>query len=475
MAPSRLLGLVAGLVLTDAVRYNKVKGQTMRSDELEAQESEASCVDCPSYVQRSASSKKDVLWSRIQADEYKTPFETRCATQGSTCTCDGKVKYGHDSRWTSWKSVRDQIKCDTDTFGSNPANWEVKECYCSHEFPMAWIGLMRRNLHDQMGRVNNGTMQMFFDRFSDENPKNSAKVIHTFGSTALVRFVAASGTGYTGMFQKGAEHALLRLSIVSDWTTPCKGGTDLNFDGCLKPSLAFKMLRDGDYSSNTVAQVNLGQGVGWNFDFFKFTHATVLPTPTGLGAAVITSIFKHAAEEHEIDGVGLQELSSDGSNAHQSPSQIKDPSVAFFVPTSAVRGKFQNSLHDVRHDFKSVRSGTKLYDLYTVDFKDSRCTSDGSPRVWEELGGSCPKKFLGHVETTSRFIAGAYEDHRLFFQHERQKTKGGPWSRKKCASGGSLNSASELRMAGEPTATCSQSCVSGTVQAAGTCPFSELE
>ena len=160
--------------------------------------------------------------------------------------CDGKAKFGSQGKWTAWKSVRDTIKCNRDGFGEDPNKGNRKECYCKHEFPMDWIGLLKRNLGDQQGRVNNRTMPMFFDRFSDENPPNAAKVIHTFGSTALVRFVAARGTGYTGMFANGADHAVMRFSIVADWTKPCKGGTDWNFDGCLKPSLAFKMLRDGD-------------------------------------------------------------------------------------------------------------------------------------------------------------------------------------------------------------------------------------
>jgi len=470
-------GAIAARRKSKRARRETESDAVMRTDDLETGGLSSSCVDCPGYVQRSAASKKTVLWGKIVADEYKHPFETKCATQKFTCTCDGRVKYGDSktNRWTPWKTVRDQIKCDTDSFGFNPAKWELKQCICQHEFPMDWIGILERNLGDMKGRVDNGTMSLFFDRFSDENPPNAAKVIHTFGSTALVRFVAAKGTGFTGMFEKGAEHALIRLSIVADWTSPCKGGTDLDFDGCLKPSLAFKMLRDDDYSSNLVAQVNLGDGVGWNFDFFKFQHATLLPEPHGLGASVVKAIFKHAANEDEIHGVGLQELASDGSNARQSSSQIKDPEVLFFVPSGEVSGKFSNNLHDVRHDFKAIKAGTKLYDVFSVTFGDSRCSPSGAPVIWDELGRNCPKKFMGYVETTSRFVASAYEDHRLFFQHERLKTKGGRWSRKKCSSKRNLNPESEYRMAGDNHVTCTHECSSGTSASSGSCPFSELE
>jgi len=471
---------VLGLVLVPAIGLRrsskKVEAnqqEEMRSDDQEVEAS--SCVDCPSYVRASAAQKKNTIWSRITADEYKVPFETRCAGELGTCVCDGKVKYGARGEFTDWKPVRDEIKCTTSSFGKDPIKFRRKECYCQHEFPMSWVGLIERNIGDQKARVDNGTMPLFYDRFSDENPPNAAKVIHTFGSTALVRFVPKAGTGYTGMFAKGAEHAVLRFSIVADWTKPCKGGTDFNFDGCFKPSMALKMLRDGDYSSNTVAQVNLGDGVAMNFDFFKFAHSTLLPMPSGIGAAIVKSTFKYAAEESEINGVGLQELASDGSNAHQSPRDIRAPEVIFFVGSSDVRSKFSNDLHDVRHDFKNIRAGTKIYDVFSLNFTDSRCTSDGQPVTWDKLGSRCPKQFLGYVESTSRFVASAYQDHRLFFQHERLKTKGGKWARKKCVSKRRLVDTSEFRMAGEQTFTCTQACPSSTVATAGACPFSELE
>merc|ERR1712129_340812 len=80
----------------------------------------------------------------------------------------------------------------------------------------------------------------------------------------------------------------------------------------------------------------------------------------------------------------------------------------------------------------------------------------------DELGQNCPKKFVGYVETTSRFVASAYEDHRLFFQHERLITKGGRWSRKRCNSNRNLNSESEYRMAGDYHTTCTHECLGGT-------------
>merc|ERR1711860_479848 len=97
---------------------------------------------------------------------------------------------------------------------------------------------------------------------------------------------------------------------------------------------------------------------------------------------------------------------------------------------------------------------------------------------WNDLGGNCPKEFLGYVETTTRFVASAYQDTRLFFQHERLKTKGGKWARKKCHSTQRLMDNSEFKMAGDPMSSGTSTCPESTVAddgAAAACPFSELE
>lgn len=472
--------LVFALLVVSVFGARKSRG-VMRNDDNGLELDVSGCVDCPSYVALDAREKMDRLWAKIEADEYTEPFKTQCAREGGNCPCDGSVKYGKTGKWTAWRPVIGHIVCSASEFdGEDPAPWEWKKCVCKHSFPKTWIGLLERNLKDTGGRVDNGTMAMFFDRFSDENPRNNAKTIHTFGSTAKVRFVPQQNNmpQYTGMFAKGAEHALIRLSIVADWEQPCKGGTDLNFDGCVKPSLAFKMLRDGDYSSNTVAQKNLGDGVEWNFDFFRYTHATLLPAPHGIGADLVKSLFKHAAPENETNGVGLQELASDGSKAEQLPSAIVDPKVLFFVPSNEVMNTFSNDEHDPRSDFGKIVPSTRLYDVYTVNFQDLRCSADGQPVYWDKLDGSCPKEFLGHVETVSRFVASAYEDHRLFFQHERI-TKGGSWLRKMCKKKpgtGVQGDGAEFRMAGDFSRTCYQDCWPSTrADTSRSCPFHNLE
>lgn len=398
------------------VVQQKGHSEEMLSDDIVRGDrfAEGQCVDCPEYVKLSARDKQQALWQKIISDEYVG------------------------------------------------------------DFPMDFPDLLKVNFMDLRQVAWNGTMPMFFDRFSDENPTEHAKVIHTFGSTAGVRLEPIGNSlGLTGVFKEGAEHAVLRLSLVADWTKPCKGGIDFNFKGCLKPSLALKALRDGDFSSNTVAQVNLGEGVGRDFNFFDHAQATWLPTPTGIAAEVVKELFSYGSTKSEINGVGLQELASQGSKADQDPSEIKAPQLIYFVPVEQVKANFNSFEHDPRIDFQKIPVGTHLYDVVAV-MDDPACFSDGNPVYYQDLKG-CTLTTVGRILTTSRFVASAWEDRRLFFQHERLKNKNGPWKRQACASKGSLLASHEYRMANNWGQTCTQSCHGPGMQMIDVpCPFAKL-
>ena len=411
--------LVAGLAIVNA------DTGPMRGDDMSEH---GHCVDCPEYVKLSARDKEERLWNKIISNEYRPGFtERECdsfsvwATKDA-CHCNGEVKFGSNGDWTPYHRVTGSITCgDESIFGPvDVAGWTTKkQCMCKDDFPMRWEGLVERELKGNQARCDNGTMPMFFDRFSDENPYDNKKVIHTGGAVATARVVPEGDHDFTGMFAEGFEHGVIRLSIVADWSQPCKGGTDLNFDGCLKPSMALKMLRDGDVSSNIVAQVNLGDGVGWHFNFFDYTHATWLPAPSGLGAALVTHLFSYATESDEIAGVGLEEVSSQGSQAHQSKHEINAPKLVYFVPNRHLH--FSDEEHDPRSDFMTIREGTRLFDIMTIPPGDDMCFNyyANKPFLWEELSHLCNPIKVGTVISTSRFVASDWGDRRLFFQHER--------------------------------------------------------
>jgi len=384
-------------------------------------------------------------------------------------------------------------------------------CTCSDDFPMkdAWIPQTKRVLLEGK-RSLNGTTPMFFYRFSDVNPVGNVKLIHSYGAVAKVKVVmteegkkAAKDFGYTGMFEHGFDHGLFRLSIVSDFSKASACGRDCEFADNFKPSMALKMLRDGEVSSNTVAQVNLGLGVGpeedkahgipgWesSLNFFKFTHATWLPAPTqevaGAGAVVVNRIFSFASESEEIAGVGIKELAAAGAQKKRRSKTdknagVKAPRMIYFVPSDEMTEmKFSDKDHDPRHDFRTIPTGTAVYKIVALAEKEGCLKDPLTPFYWETLPEGCKGPHLANVVTRTKFVSSDWGDRRLFFQHERLKTKNGKWARKMCSTedGSNLPATSEFRMASDFSRTCTQVCGKGMVEVddcEGGCPYSYME
>merc|ERR1719215_2150449 len=127
-----------------------------------------------------------------------------------------------------------------------------------------------------------------------------------------------------------------------------------------------------------------------------------------------------------------------------------------------------------------IPAGTALYDIVTITHGDNACFDYNANKalLWEELSHHCQTVKLGTVVSTSRFVASDWGDRRLFFQHERLKTKGGNWARKSCANtqrGSPLPEEHAFRMSSEPDKTCTHECPPGTVETGDDCPFVESE
>merc|ERR1712141_470563 len=90
------------------------------------------------------------------------------------------------------------------------------------------------------------------------------------------------------------------------------------------------------------------------------------------GALVVTGFFSYGAKKSEINGMGLQELSSKGSKANQEPGDLKAPMLLFFVPAQGIASKFSSDEHDFREDLSQIAIGTALYDVVAVP-DDDRC------------------------------------------------------------------------------------------------------
>ena len=82
------------------------------------------------------------------------------------------------------------------------------------------------------------------------------KLVHTQGVHAQVKWTPIADTGYSGIQNEGSDHVIMRLSETSMILEDSKG---------LKPSVAFKFLRDGVESDNIVAMPSFVGSTSWNF------------------------------------------------------------------------------------------------------------------------------------------------------------------------------------------------------------------
>jgi len=72
----------------------------------------------------------DIIINNKQSSQQQCCKQHRkCADEGKVCQCKGYVAYGSMKRFTKWKKVNGQIKCNNQTFGDvNPGY--PKDCFC---------------------------------------------------------------------------------------------------------------------------------------------------------------------------------------------------------------------------------------------------------------------------------------------------------------------------------------------------------
>jgi len=421
------------------------------------------CVDCRDYVEATAEDKLKVLWTKIKSDEY-------------TGVLPSDKEVTKAEHW--WE--RDFAKGMHDFLHTNHTNnLPTKKWFTT-------VPDFMKKTKEQKAQAANGTMPYVFDRFSDENPEEHTKIIHTYGAVAKVRLVPLDNNlGLTGFFKEGGESGVIRLSMPGAIEGICKPPYDLT--RCLKTSLALKMLRNGDFSSNIFAQTNLGDGVGADFNFFKWNQGSWLPVPGGPLAPIIVDLFNKAATPS--NAVGNTEFASEGSKKNQTKGDITAPKLVYFIPNADISKTITSDWHDPRDDFKKIKAGTLLYTIVVPVDDGKKCTADNAGGFVAPIDlneTNCERDAVAEVFTASEFVTSAYGDSRLFFQHERVDP-GGKWKRKSCVTktsdGGvmradDLPAKSEYRMPDDFSRTCTQECHAGTTEDLGNpkpCPFYKLE
>ncbi|MBF0313832.1 MAG: hypothetical protein HQK50_08625 [Oligoflexia bacterium] len=225
-----------------------------------------------------------------------------------------------------------------------------------------------------------------FDHQSDEMPAGRAKFIHTYGTVAQVDFIPTFNHPYTGMYQTGAS-GLVRLSLAASPTTI--GYT---------PGMAVKFLVDGVPSLNFVAMHSLeGQKGNWNFFAHDFSNKIPEPTTWVLWAlGKFFELTRSPATDLPIDHIA--EVHKDGEAV--APFAKFAPQQIILRPSFAVAHLIApESREDMRISLEQIAAGTTLYYVYGIT-------------AGEEI-------LIGSLVTRSEFIASAYGDKELFFQHKR--------------------------------------------------------
>lgn len=233
------------------------------------------------------------------------------------------------------------------------------------------------------------------DRLEDEAPSRWRKAIHPHGSVAKIKFVPADNNPYTGLF-KGADYGLLRASLTGD-------PEDRGF----APGLAIKLLADGQPSGNFSALVSLS-GQGQNYNFFANRFSNIVPVVNEFGPRFTNLIFRRVTKHPTR--IDLQNL---GAITHK--GQVADPphtpTQVFLVPNPDLQ--FSKSPHDFRTDLANIDSGTQLFSIYATDLMDP----EGN--MMDAQGDHPQAQYIGHLETTSKFVTSFYGDSQLFFRHQR--------------------------------------------------------
>lgn len=222
-----------------------------------------------------------------------------------------------------------------------------------------------------------------FDHVGDEMPVGRTKVIHAYGSSVAVDFVAASGHPFTGLFRTGAV-GIARLSL----------GTPHASTGSFVPGLGLKLFVDGRPSKNMHVMEKL-EGQDQNQNYFAHAFTNKLPEPMSTATKVGDWYFSRFVKNPiflTVDHVASVEANGQAVFQTVAPSQI------FFVPAQDL--KISETGPDFRLELNRIPVGTKLYDVYGT------------------LGESEERILIGAVVTQSEFVASEYSDKKLYFQHE---------------------------------------------------------
>lgn len=229
-----------------------------------------------------------------------------------------------------------------------------------------------------------------FSTTSDEMPlqqnpitkkqRHRPKIIHTYGSTALVRFIPTKNHPFTGVFERQTL-GLARVSIAAPLT--------------FTPGMAVKFFLDDQPSVNIQVMHSLTLDKD-NCHPFENNFSNIIPPPSGiLKFAAVTFELIAKKRGGRANHLTLDHLAEVGTKNPKAPYQI------ILTPSYKAQTLKFNCDQDYRMTmFEELGFADKLYDIYANDKEDGEFIK------------------VGKLVLESKFLASEYGDEVLFFQHD---------------------------------------------------------
>lgn len=247
---------------------------------------------------------------------------------------------------------------------------------------------------DLLGLINETWLKPTFEHASDELPLEAngsrrKKLLHTFGSVGLVKYVPTKEHGFSGMWANEAI-GMARLSLAA---SP-------GFFTAYTPGMALKLFVDGQASVNLHVMNSL-EGQGKNTNFFLKTFSNRIAEPKGFVLRQISKVFQKAMDSIKpgekptflpINHFAKVEATGD------LPFEVVRAHTVLFQPQDL--NFSANSSKDFRELMTELSPGTVLYKVFLSELS--------SPNKFQEVG---------ELVLESRMVASEYGDKMLFFQH----------------------------------------------------------
>jgi hypothetical protein len=311
--------------------------------------------------------------------------------------------------WLCGDTIESQFSCESAGSNAGYDTWPAAERMAYH---WSWIQCTEYGVDGNPGAVSSGwrlllnsaqgistsilSLDRPFTNNTDMLDEGRVKMLHPFGVMAQVVLSpvepeegAQCVTGYTGIFEDGPLEGLARLS----WGADTAAG--------YIPGIAIKFFIDGQSSVN----VHLIHGLDPSDEpnFFEVSLTNSLPDPRSTAIRALAAYFGLFADNPlhlRLDH--LARTHTDGtlvpSEDHVAPYRLT------FEPTAEAQFLYGEALRDdpdvqLAEAFAQFEPGTALYEV------NAQATEDGC------------SQHIGSLSVTTRFIAAAWGDQHLHFQH----------------------------------------------------------